>query len=153
MAQTVLLNMCMVTKPGTQTVLVLDKKHCRWSGLTFPGGHVEPGESFSHSVRREFREETGLSIKGERLCGVVHWCDPETGDRRVLFLYRTSQFEGTLVQETEEGEVFWMELADLIHSPRLSDGIADYLKIFLREENSEAFALVPNGDWDGFEIL
>lgn len=152
MAQTVLLNMCMVVHPDTGAVLVQDKLNSRWSGLTFPGGHVEAGESFSQSVRREVKEETGLSIRGERLSGVVHWCDRTTGDRRVIFLYRASQFEGELIGESEEGKVFWMELSDMIKSPRLSDGISDYLKLLLHEENSEAFALVRDGEWEGFEI-
>ena len=30
-----------------------------WCGFTFPGGHVEPGESIVDAVLREMREETG----------------------------------------------------------------------------------------------
>ena len=42
----------------------------------------------------------------------------------------------------------------MVKSPRLSDGILDYLKVFLQEDNSEAFARrCQKGNWDGFEIL
>lgn len=38
-------------------------------GLTFPGGHIEKGESFVDSVIREVYEETGLTIENPRICG------------------------------------------------------------------------------------
>lgn len=44
--ETELCNMCMITD-GDGRVLVqerLSKPSNPWSGLTFPGGHVEPGE-------------------------------------------------------------------------------------------------------------
>ncbi len=153
MTKATLLNMCMITDPATGKVLVQDKRGSRWDGLTFPGGHVEPGESLAASVCREVREETGLCIARPRLCGVVHWCDRKTGERRIIFLYRASEFTGSLIGETREGPVFWMDLEKMVKSPRLSDGIPDYLKLFLQEENSEAFACCQDGVWDGFEIL
>ena len=42
-------NMCMIT--DGERILVQDRKDPAWSGITFPGGHVEPGESFVESVR------------------------------------------------------------------------------------------------------
>ena len=60
-------NMCMVTD-NKGNVLVLDRQNPDWPGLTFPGGHVEPGESFTESVVREVREETGLTMENPRLC-------------------------------------------------------------------------------------
>ena len=57
----IFMNMCMVyDKEGN--VVALDKVGKNYSGTTFPGGHVEPGETFRESVIREIYEETGLTI-------------------------------------------------------------------------------------------
>ena len=47
----VLTNMCMVYD-GNQ-ILVQDRMNPNWPGITFPGGHIEPKESFVESVIRE----------------------------------------------------------------------------------------------------
>ena len=54
-------NLCMVYD-GEGNILVQDRKNPNWKGITFPGGHVEEGESFTESVIREVWEETGLNI-------------------------------------------------------------------------------------------
>ena len=90
----IFMNMCMVyDKEGN--VVALDKVGKNYSGTTFPGGHVEPGETFKESVIREIYEETGLTIQNPRLTGIYHWM---TGDiRNVGFLYKTSEYEGKLI--------------------------------------------------------
>lgn len=62
----VLTNMCMIY--DDDQILVLDRKNSNWLGISFPGGHVEPKESFVSSVIREVKEETGLVISDVRLC-------------------------------------------------------------------------------------
>lgn len=47
----VLTNMCMVYDGNR--ILVQDRMNPNWSGITFPGGHIEPKESFVESVIRE----------------------------------------------------------------------------------------------------
>ena len=70
----IFMNMCMVyDKEGN--VVALDKVGKNYSGTTFPGGHVEPGETFKESVIREIYEETGLTIQNPRLTGIYHWID------------------------------------------------------------------------------
>ncbi len=67
--QAILTNMCMV-HDDAGNILVQDRKNPDWPGLTFPGGHVEPGESFVESVIQEVWEETGLTIENPILCGI-----------------------------------------------------------------------------------
>ena len=74
----IFMNMCMVyDKEGN--VVALDKVGKGYSGTTFPGGHVETGETFKESVIREIYEETGLTIQNPRFTGLYHWM---TGDIR-----------------------------------------------------------------------
>ena len=70
----------MIEDTATGRILVqhrLAKPTTPWCGLTFPGGHVEAGESISASIVREIREETGLTVSNLRMCGVVEWEVPE----------------------------------------------------------------------------
>ena len=57
---TEIVNMIMIENKSTGKILVLDRVASSWAGLTFPGGHVEWGESFLASAIREAKEETGL---------------------------------------------------------------------------------------------
>ena len=64
----IMTNMCMVFSENR--ILVQDKTDDDYSGITFPGGHVERGESFTDAVIREVWEETGLKISEPKLCGI-----------------------------------------------------------------------------------
>ena len=57
-----LTNMVMVKDESTGKLLVQERVKS-WKGISFPGGHVEPGESFVDSAIREVKEETGLDIR------------------------------------------------------------------------------------------
>ena len=137
-----LTNMCMITD-GSR-VLVQHRNDPGWPGITFPGGHVEKGESFTDAVIREVKEETCLRIWQPRLCGIKDWIN-EDGSRYVVLLYRTEHFEGTLVS-SEEGEVRWVEMADLNTQP-LAEGMERMLQVFLREDISEEFFWTEDGEW------
>jgi 8-oxo-dGTP diphosphatase len=52
--KTVLTNMCMICE-GEQ-ILVQDKINSSYTGVTFPGGHVEAGETLSDAMVREVYE-------------------------------------------------------------------------------------------------
>ena len=100
--------MCMV-EDGRGNVLVQDRADKNWPGIVFPGGHVEPRESFVRAVVREMYEETGLTVENPVLCGVKQFQD---GRRYVVLLYRASRFTGVL-RSSDEGRVFWTPLAEL----------------------------------------
>ena len=138
-----LTNMCMVVDGAR--VLVQNRVDPDWSGYTFPGGHVEKGESFTDAVIREVREETGLTIEAPRLCGIKDWPEAD-GSRYMVLLYRAERFTGELAS-SGEGEVSWVEL-DQLHTLPLADSMANMLRVFLEEELSEQYYLQkPDGQW------
>lgn len=128
-------NMCMVYNEQGQ-ILVQDRKKQDWPGITFPGGHVEKGESFVGSVIREVKEETGLTIQSPQLCGVKQFQDKQ-GARYVVMLYKTNHFSGTL-HSSAEGEVYWINRHELLQLP-LADDFAEMIAVFEKEDLSECF--------------
>jgi len=126
-------NLCMV-RDGDR-VLVIDRKKEDWPGITFPGGHVEAGESFTEAVIREVKEETGLRIAYPQICGMKDWV--EDGIRYVVLFYKSEKFEGDLIS-SEEGKVWWEDLKELPNRD-LSLDMEDILRIFLEEDLSEFF--------------
>ena len=138
-------NLCMVSD-GNGNVLVQDRRNPDWPGVTFPGGHVEPGEAFTHSVIREVFEETGLTIENPQLCGVKQF-QTRRNERYVVFLYRADRFSGSL-RSSHEGEVFWIPREKLPEYP-LAPDFMDMVRIFETDNLSEFFY---TGDW-GVQLL
>ena len=93
-------NMCMI-EDGEGRVLIQDRKDPNWPGYTFPGGHVEPGESFVGSVIREVWEETGLTIEHPTLCGIKQFQTKEGARYLVLFTRPTAFPEHSLLPMKE----------------------------------------------------
>ena len=131
---TILTNMCMV-RDGDR-VLVQRRNDPGWPGVVFPGGHVEPGESFTEAVIREVYEETGITIEQPRLCGLKQFWNRE-GVRYVVFLYRTETFSGE-VRSSEEGDALWMTMEELGAEPK-PRGFAEMIPVFLSDGMEEMF--------------
>ena len=144
---TIFTNMCMIYD-GKGNVLVQDRVDPSWPGIAFPGGHVEPGESFTDAVIREVFEETGLTVSSLRLCGIKDWIRDD-GTRYVVYLYKTGSFEGE-VTSSDEGEVKWVPLDELpnMNMPKSMKGT---LKLFLADTLTEQFFLNEDGEYT--EIL
>lgn len=138
----ILTNMCMVY--DNNKVLMQDKLDPKWRGATFPGGHVEKGESFTDAVIREVYEETGLTIFCPQLCGIKSWMKND-GTRYMVLLYKTNQFTGQL-KSSAEGEAFWAELEDFLKL-KLAGGMEDMLKVFLDDKLSEFYYYQEDGEW------
>ncbi len=136
-------NMCMVTD-GAGNVLIQDRVDPDWPGVTFPGGHVEKGESFTDAVIREVFEETGLTVSDLALCGIKDWTR-EDGTRYTVLCYKTCRFTGTLAS-SGEGEVRWVSLRELPEM-ELAGGMETMLRLFTEDGLSEQFFYREDGRW------
>ncbi len=145
--EVVLANMVMI-KDRQGRILVEDRKAKEWPGLAFPGGHVEPGESFYASAVREVKEETGLDISDLKMVGIKQ--DIWNGLRYIVFLYETENYRGSL-ESSDEGPVFWIERKDLA-SYRLSPEFDHIVKVMEDPALSEAYGIWNGHDWDQKEF-
>ena len=99
--------MCMVVDSNNK-MLVLNRVKTDWPGLTFPGGHLEDGETLLESVVREVQEETGLTISTPHYRGRILWVDDKKKICDVAYLFLATAFKGTITSSTE-GEAFFIE--------------------------------------------
>lgn len=145
MAKVELTNMCMIYDKKNNKVLVQDRIKS-WKGISFPGGHIEEGESVVESTIREVKEETGLNISNLESCGIIYWYNDETGEKYFVFNFITEVFTGDLLEKTDEGNVFWVDKDDLLKL-NLADGLKERLPMFLDKKYSEGF-----GTWNEHSI-
>ena len=133
----ILTALCMVYDGNK--ILMQNRVKEDWKGLTFPGGHIEKGESFVSGIIREIKEETGLTICNPQLCGIKQF--PTKNDERyIVLLFSANQFYGNLCS-SEEGEMIWVDRDDL-NKITVADGFFDVLKIY--DENFAELFYVHN---------
>ena len=142
----------MIEDTATGRVLVqhrLAKPTNPWGGLTFPGGHVEAGESIT-----EIREETGLSVSNLRMCGAVEWetigkrtdgspAEVTDNSKYIVFMFRTSTFTGKL-KSSAEGRVEWMTLDEMRHGG-LAPHMEEYIRVLLEDDVPQAYGISGSG--------
>ena len=117
-----------------------DLNRDKWIGL---GGKFEEGESPEDCVRREVREETGLTLRSWRYRGIVTFVSDQA-ETEWMHLFTSDDFTGELT-ECDEGEPAWIPKAELARLPQWEGD-----RIFLRliEEDAPFFSLklVYEGD-------
>ena len=105
-----------------------DVNHDKWIGI---GGKFEHGESPEECMLREFKEETGLTLKQWAYRGIVtfvseDWCE-------YMHLFTATQVEGDM-RECDEGTLEWVDW-DLITDLPIWEGDKVFLRL-LRERAS-----------------
>ena len=133
--------LCLIHKDDSY--LLQDRVKNDRKGYTLPGGHIEPGESIVEAVIREMKEETGLTIKNPRLCGVKQF--PIDGGRYIVFLFETDQFEGELA-DSEEGKMHWIKDSDLSNVNLVND-FEELIEVMLNDSLTEFQYVIENDEW------
>lgn len=143
-----LTNMCMILDETTNKMLVQARDKNDWDGISFPGGHIEKGESIIASVIREVKEETGLDIKNVIPCGFKDWYDFEKDKRYLVFLFKTTYYTGKVLPATREGKNVWMTEQQIKASPNMAPDFEEMLDIFLEEKPYKEFFYEDNKSKD-----
>ena len=134
--------LCLIRKEDMY--LLQDRTKPDWKGLALPGGHVEPGESIVAAVIREMKEETGLTIKHPKLCGIKQF--PIENGRYIVFLFETSDFSGEVIS-SEEGKMYWIHKSEL-SQVNVVDDLNELLQVMLDDKLTEFQYVINNSEWN-----
>ena len=140
-----LTNMCAIINKEAQQVLVQERTKS-WKGISFPGGHVELGEAFVPSTIREIKEETGLDITDLKLCGVKSWYNSKLQRRYMVLLFYTYQYSGELINETDEGKVYWVDI-DKLKDFSLASTFEEMIDVIIDGKYTELYYEIKDDEW------
>lgn len=104
-----LTTLCYIKNNGKTLMLHRVKKQNdvhegKWNGL---GGKMEQGETPEECVIREILEESGLSVKKPRLCGILTFPLFSNNEDEYTFLFTATDFNGDLI-DSSEGILQWI---------------------------------------------
>jgi 8-oxo-dGTP pyrophosphatase MutT (NUDIX family) len=126
--ETELCNMCMISDQFGRVLVQerLPKPTSSWSGLTFPGGHIEPGETAKMTARREIEEETGLkNVSILTWLGKIHF-KYRRADKLVLMTTQIYLVQALDTHEMPVGEkwmkgIRWFSFTDALETIEYDD--------------------------------
>ena len=118
-----------------------DPNEGKWIGI---GGHIEEGESPWDGMKREVKEETGLTVTDASFLGVITFISDRWEDE-MMFLYRADAFTGTFDADCREGTLEWID-KDRIMSLPLWEGDRIFLSDLIDGKNDINMKLVYEGE-------
>ena len=116
-----------------------DVNHDKWIGI---GGKFEQGESPEECMLREFKEETGLTLKAWAYRGIVtfvsdSWCE-------YMHLFTATQVEGDM-RECDEGTLEWVDWDKITDLP-IWEGDKVFLRLLRERERFFSLKLTYEGE-------
>lgn len=147
--------LCHIEKDGKYLMLHRVKKENdlnkdKWVGI---GGKFEDRESPEECNIREVYEETGLTLKSARYCGIVTFVS-DKWETEYMHIFYSDSFSGE-VRECDEGVLEWVDKNKLLDLPlwegdkiflRLIDEKSPFFSLKLVYEGEKLTAVVLNGE-------
>lgn len=147
--------LCHIEKDGKYLMLHRVKKENdinkdKWVGI---GGKFEDRESPEECNIREVYEETGLTLKSARYCGIVTFVS-DKWETEYMHIFHSDSFSGE-VRECDEGVLEWVDKNKLLDFPlwegdkiflRLIDEKSPFFSLKLVYEGEKLTAAVLNGE-------
>lgn len=117
-----------------------DQNKDKWIGV---GGKFENGESPEDCVRREVKEETGLTLKEYRYRGIVTFVLKGWGTE-YMHLFTATEFEGEL-KTCDEGDLVWIPKSE-IKTLDIWEGDKVFFRLLAEEGGFFSLKLMYEGD-------
>ena len=141
-----LTTMCCVLNRENNSVLMIDRKKS-WTGLAFPGGHLENGESIVDCAKRELYEETGLDLHRLQYKGISFFNNIVSNKKHIIFNFFCDEFDGRCKTTCNEGDLFWIPLNQL-NMIKTAEGMHLRFPLFLEDGVFEFY--VEWNELDGY---
>ena len=126
-----------------------DENHDKWIGV---GGKFEDRESPEDCARREVLEETGLTLRDYRYCGIITFVSDQW-ETEYMHLFHATGFTGAL-RECDEGVLEWVPIEQINALPawegdkiflRLLDSDEPFFSLKLRYQGDKLVDAALNG--------
>lgn len=128
-------NAVVIENEKEEILLVKRKFDPRKGHWDWPGGFIDPGEDFEHSVKREIKEELGVDIEVGKIIGVYDdiYIYQEISSPTLCIVVAAKISKGEIkVSDDAESYRFFSkdEVLNLEFAfPSIKNGLLDYLKL------------------------
>ncbi len=98
---------CFLIENGSVVVTKYNEENPKAGYYEIPGGKIEEKEYPRDTAIREFKEETGLTLKEYQLRGIVTYVSNKW-ETEYMYVFTATEFEGNLI-ECDEGDLEWIK--------------------------------------------
>lgn len=137
--------LCYIEKDNQYLMLHRTKKENdlnegKWIGV---GGKFERDETPEECLRREVKEETGLTLTKYKLRGIITFISNQW-ETEYMYLFTADEFQGE-VTDCNEGVLEWVNKDDILQL-NIWEGDKIFLKKIIEEDGFFTLKVVYEGD-------